>query len=615
VILVLLVWSPSLGNGFAWDDYPLLVDNDALVRPGAVQRAFAQHFFAPEGAGGATYYRPLVTLSYLLERRVHGLEPFPYHLTNVLLHAGAALLLFWLLVSLGLPPWQAWAGAALFGCHPALAESVAWVSGRTDPLAAFFVLLFLAADLRRRHPAARSLALLALAAALLAKESAILAPIIAVLAARTGGEKGSRAVRARLDLAAIAVAYLAVRVAVLGSEIAGDVTAGSRMPWTTRLAAIPHLAGVLLVPAFTRIEYGYGLPPGPLLAGAGAGLVLVAALAAGLRREAAEAQPPVLRFLTVSGLLTLLPAGVAVFTQAVIADRLSYLPAAFLLPAAVVLLARLSSRRVGVAVSAVAIAGCIALSVPRARLWRSERTLFEAAAAEPYPSARVWLNLGIAHRLEGHLAESLEALETSVALAPRKTAHYNLALVHTAIGCDDMAVAHFRAALAEDPGLVPAADSLGRLLAQHGHFDAAIEVLSAGLRHARGDAAGLSATLQLARSQRGTGPREELTECRGEMTQIRQALRDPRSLSALARGAMQARELDRARVLLQAALLIDPGFLDARLDLAQWHLIRRQPAEARAILEEILMRDPDNADARRLLDYARRPRDHGGPAE
>lgn len=102
--------------------------------------------FLPNGTG--TYYRPLLYLTFVIDKYVWGLEPSFMHLENILLHVANSVLVFslarYLLTSLSLNPVNSpLAIALLFGLHPIATEPVNWVSGRTDLLAGLFVFLFL----------------------------------------------------------------------------------------------------------------------------------------------------------------------------------------------------------------------------------------------------------------------------------------------------------------------------------------------------------------------------------------------------------------------------------------------------------------------------------------
>jgi tetratricopeptide (TPR) repeat protein len=100
------------------------------------------HIFLP---GGGYYYRPLLALSFVADKYLWGLSPSFMHLENILLHLVNALLVFLLARRLfsrvaADQPFLPLVAALLFAMHPINTEPVNWISGRTDPLAAVFVL-------------------------------------------------------------------------------------------------------------------------------------------------------------------------------------------------------------------------------------------------------------------------------------------------------------------------------------------------------------------------------------------------------------------------------------------------------------------------------------------
>lgn len=136
-LAVLVAYFPSLSAGYnSIDDLNMISWIDQM---GPLD--LHQLFF-----GGNYYYRPLTILSYLLDRDLWGLIPSFMHLGNILLHLACALLVFIITKRL-LPLWGAKGeGPALFAAlffalHPIATESVSWISGRTDPLMAVFLLL------------------------------------------------------------------------------------------------------------------------------------------------------------------------------------------------------------------------------------------------------------------------------------------------------------------------------------------------------------------------------------------------------------------------------------------------------------------------------------------
>lgn len=138
LILTFCAFSYTLQNGFTnWDDGAHVWGN-ALVRSLSwenIVRIFTSDV--------QKTYIPLTILSFAVEYHWFGLNPFVYHLTNLILHLAVTGLVFLLALRMGLPVIGAGLAALLFGVHPVHVESVAWVTERKDVLYAFFYMLAL----------------------------------------------------------------------------------------------------------------------------------------------------------------------------------------------------------------------------------------------------------------------------------------------------------------------------------------------------------------------------------------------------------------------------------------------------------------------------------------
>jgi Tfp pilus assembly protein PilF len=105
--------------------------------------------------------RPVLMFSYWLNYRLWGEEQFSYHFVNLLIHAANTGLVFLVLLRLLTRARCAGqgrmiaslAGAAIFAIHPLQTESVSYVAGRSESLAAFFLLLAYVVFLYRRREA------------------------------------------------------------------------------------------------------------------------------------------------------------------------------------------------------------------------------------------------------------------------------------------------------------------------------------------------------------------------------------------------------------------------------------------------------------------------------
>jgi tetratricopeptide (TPR) repeat protein len=93
-------------------------------------------------------WHPLTMWSHMLDCQLFGLNPWGHHLTNALLHALNAGLVFTLLQQMTGARWRSLLVAALFAVHPLRVDSVAWVAERKDVLSGFFGLLALIAYAR-----------------------------------------------------------------------------------------------------------------------------------------------------------------------------------------------------------------------------------------------------------------------------------------------------------------------------------------------------------------------------------------------------------------------------------------------------------------------------------
>lgn len=154
------------------------------------------------------FYRPIASLTYAFDHALWGLDPFGYHLTNLLLHGLAAVLVAVAVAALLDRPLVGYLSALLFAVHPLTAEVVPTAARRQDVLLALFVLSALALFVRAHREESRPAlfgALLAYALALGSKELAVILPgvVAAWVFCRpdlgASGSIESDAVRARPD--------------------------------------------------------------------------------------------------------------------------------------------------------------------------------------------------------------------------------------------------------------------------------------------------------------------------------------------------------------------------------------------------------------------------------
>jgi hypothetical protein len=128
--LGLIIYLPALSSSFQLDDGPSIRDNAAIRHLDLIEiwKFWPTRFF--------TY------LSLALNFRFSGLNPLPYHLTNVVIHMVNSFVVYLLLRRLlRRGDFVPALGALLFLCHPLQTQAATYVIQRATSLAAGFYLL------------------------------------------------------------------------------------------------------------------------------------------------------------------------------------------------------------------------------------------------------------------------------------------------------------------------------------------------------------------------------------------------------------------------------------------------------------------------------------------
>jgi len=141
--VVFALYGTTLYFNFEWDDH-LYVEQNAWIRELSLP-----HFRAIWSSAYLGHYAPVDHTFLAILYHFYGLDPFGYHLAQVLLHAACLCLLYLVLEKLESPRIAFLAGL-LFAVHPTNIETVAWVSEIKSTLAFLFFLLSFLAFLRLR---------------------------------------------------------------------------------------------------------------------------------------------------------------------------------------------------------------------------------------------------------------------------------------------------------------------------------------------------------------------------------------------------------------------------------------------------------------------------------
>ncbi|BCW87704.1 hypothetical protein sos41_08340 [Alphaproteobacteria bacterium SO-S41] len=419
--LVLVVFANAANGIFVFDDI-----GDITANPSAK----AETFFARLGVMN----RPLTKASYALQDLVHGPWAAGYHAVNVALHAVATVMAFGLLrralrfagSSGSAATTVAFAVTALWAVHPALTETVTYVSGRSMGVSSCFVLGMLLAATGERTTGNRLIAVACAVLAPLARETALIAPVMLLWWQLTVQPSESLAISLRrftpvligAAIAAIVILALPRHTALIGDSLARRAPPDALLG---NLHAATDILSYWVTPWRVTID-----PPTPLAWGWSdartlAKLALFAGLA--LAALALRRRAPVFALGIGLALLALAPSNTLLWRADPVALKPLYLGGLGLTLAASMLLLRLAgnSRAALSFLATVALFGTVLLgshTVARNALFADEVALWRDAADKAPDYGRPWIMLGYALFNEGRYAEAEAALRRGCDLDP-----------------------------------------------------------------------------------------------------------------------------------------------------------------------------------------------------
>ncbi|MGA9567130.1 MAG: hypothetical protein WBS19_16525, partial [Candidatus Korobacteraceae bacterium] len=275
--LSILPYVNSLRNGFVWDDHQQIVMNPDL-RPGAdwshLFSAGVWGYLHRGSAASNIYYRPLQMATYRSVIALSGVNPFAFHIVNLMFAAASVLLAFGFFWKATRRMGIAFEGAALFAVHPIHSEAVDWISALPDIgctlfiLASFVLFLFVygesPADSRSATPTSKPWLLwiasvACFATSLLWKETAVVFPLLIAVYVLLNSHRADNIKRAKsaamlsLPFWIMLAGYLLLRFRLLG------VIAASQRNWQ-----LTPLQFALTVPYLLMTYWWKLLVPTPL---------------------------------------------------------------------------------------------------------------------------------------------------------------------------------------------------------------------------------------------------------------------------------------------------------------------------------------------------------------
>lgn len=528
VAAVVVVYANSLSVPFVFDDALAITENPTIRQLWPPWTAL----MPPGGQGLTVEGRPVLNFSLALNYAAGGTSVTGYHVVNLAIHAGAALLLAAVvrrtLLRLAHPAANAisFFTALLWAVHPLQTESVTYTVQRTESLMGFFLLATLYTFVRgadaepqggisllpRRSDRAREradlhasdptslpsatpgrgwfcAAFVTCTLGMATKEVMVAAPVLVLLYDRTflaGSFRAALRHRGRVHIALFAT-WLLLAALVLGAgNRGGTIGASAGVAWyeyaLCQFRAVVHYVRLTLWPDPLIFDYG----PDFVSAGTAAPYALLV-MAAVTATAVALWRKPAFGFVGAWFFVILAPTSSVVGgTRQMLAEHRIYLS----LAAVVLLVVFAGEHWLGRrarwlwAGLALALGGT---TIARNAAYRSELALYADTVAKRPDNPYARYNLGKALAEAGRYEEAVVHNREAVRLRPQLVgAQYNLANALAELGRLAEARTHYEAAVALKPDYAKAHFNLGNVLRQLGRGEAALTHYRAAVQHEPG---------------------------------------------------------------------------------------------------------------------------------
>lgn len=134
LISISVYWPALKGSFLTWDDIEQVTNNKDITNLNlfTIKKIFSSFYL--------DMYQPLATLSYALEYKIFGANPFYFHLDNLIIHFINIVLVYCIFIKLNFNKKIAGLTAIFFALWPTQVETVAWISTRSTLLCSSFFL-------------------------------------------------------------------------------------------------------------------------------------------------------------------------------------------------------------------------------------------------------------------------------------------------------------------------------------------------------------------------------------------------------------------------------------------------------------------------------------------
>ncbi|MFI5056959.1 MAG: tetratricopeptide repeat protein [Candidatus Acidiferrales bacterium] len=617
IFISLLCYGNTLLNGFVYDDDQQILQNPYVKSWHYVPQIFGTTVWSFIGQAGATnYYRPLMTLSFLVLWHVFGQLPFGFHLFSILMNALVVFLVFDTGCKLFNDRRIAWISAVIFAVHPIHTEVVAWIAALPDLEATFFLLLALSLlATPGKINWKRSLGIQAsFLLALLCKEPALMFGVLAIIFLHgvridRDSTPTTQKILEDLPFCIIGLCYLGLRIVLFGKV--APVLQHPNLSWSQAIysgfSLIYDYAKLLVWPAHLSAFHVFHPSNSPADPHVLAGVAISALAIAGML--ILQRKTPSAAFAILWMGVTLGPVLNARWMAAnVLTERYLYLPSVgfcWLVGWCAVqvwdALARLSTplRVLRFTVAALLVAAAAlgsAKTILRNTDWRNDLTLYTRTLATDPDAHVIRSNLGGVYFDLGQAERAGREWEIALAGKPDNVVTMNaLGMLYTQQGKHAEANAMFQRAIAAKPLWGTEHYNYGLLLQKMGETDRALEEFKSAVQLSPLDA---TARRRYGEALLATGNLDEAE------VQLKSAIDLEPSLEALhslTQVYLQMKKYDQAETQLRRIVEEYPFDSAAHFQLARLLEMSKHFDEAKKEYLEGLKTDAANAEAKSAI--------------
>jgi len=494
----LLLYLNTTHGKFVYDDFKIIVENCFIKEWKYFPKIFTKDYFT---ISGEMSYRPIVTISYFIDYAIWHLNPFGFHLTNVILHTLNGVLFYFLLNTVLQNKKIVLLSTLFFVTHLALLETVNAIGYREDLLSATFLLVsliyFVKSDTilykksdKRRFTLYYTISLIAYLCALFSKEMAITFPVLLLLFVVFSDQKIWADIVKRfkglyIGYIAVSLLYFIVRFLLFKNHALNAAYQPGGF-WVNTFTMIKVLASYIQLsffPFHLNADYVVPLAKTPL---EGAfilsitfliSILIILAILVKLRNMFAFWMA--FFFIMILPVMNILPIG------NIMAERYLYIPVMGFCVAKGILIYRITDRtlspraiplrRIVQLVLVTLMIGGYGFSIVwKNGNWRDELTLWTKTIQRSPNSHRAHCNLGSVYMESGLIEKAQMEYQTALNINPKNAnVHGNLGTVYSKKGIIDKAFTEYKEAIRLDSDYAQPHNNLGNIYFNQGHIDQA----------------------------------------------------------------------------------------------------------------------------------------------